>query len=261
MKGPRRPSPFPNSQYLPRGRIIPPRGTAASVKAVSGGGASAPVADSAGQDMSACDEALIAEFIEAGKSLYERGYATGAAGNMSVVLEDGTVLATPSGSCMGRLDPATLSRVRMDGEQVAGAKVTKEIRFHLAIYRNNPSLKAIVHLHSCYCTALACLDNLDKESVVRPITPYVVMRMGDIPLVPYYKPGSDMLATELARLAPGHNAFLLANHGPVTCGRNLTEAVNNAEEFEAAARIFFTLQGVRDHIRYLTDEEVAQLRK
>ncbi|MDO5537461.1 MAG: aldolase [Desulfovibrionaceae bacterium] len=207
------------------------------------------------------DAALIAEFVETGKSLYDRGYATGAAGNMSAVLGDGTVLATPSGSCMGRLDPATLSRVRMDGEQIAGLKATKEILFHLAIYRNNPALKAIVHLHSCYCTALACLDNLDPASVVRPITPYVVMRMGDIPLVPYYKPGSPKLAEELAALAPGRKAFLLANHGPITCGKDLTEAVNNAEEFEAAARIFFTLQGNRDHIRYLTSEEVAQLRK
>lgn len=210
---------------------------------------------------SEADKALIAEFVEAGKSLYDRGYATGAAGNMSVLLEDGTVLATPSGSCMGRLDPETLARVRPDGEQIAGAKATKELRFHLAIYANNPDIRAIVHLHSCYCTALSCLDNLDVNSVVRPITPYVVMRMGDIPLVPYYKPGHPGLAEELARLAPGHKAFLLANHGPVTCGKDLTEAVNNAEEFEAACRIFFTLAGHRDHIRYLTSEEVSQLRK
>lgn len=207
------------------------------------------------------EQELIREFVEAGKTLYDRGYATGAAGNMSLKLGGGRVLATPSGSCLGRLDPDNLSIVDMQGAPLSGPKATKEILFHLAIYRNNPAIEAIVHLHSTYCTALGCLDNLDPANVVRAITPYVVMRMGDIPLVPYYKPGSPMLATELERLAPGHKAFLLANHGPITCGKNMTEALNNAEEFEAAAKIFFTLQGQRDHIRYLTSEEVEQLRK
>lgn len=207
------------------------------------------------------EQETIKEFVEVGKTLYDRGYATGAAGNMSVRLEGDRVLATPSGSCLGKLDASTLAVVTMDGVQLSGKKATKEIRFHLAIYRNNPEIRAIVHLHSTYCTALGCLDNLDKSSVVKPITPYVVMRMGDIPLVPYYKPGSEMLAKELAALAPGHKAFLLANHGPITCGKTLVEALNNAEEFEAAAKIFFTLQGHRDHIRYLTSEEVDELRK
>lgn len=207
------------------------------------------------------DQQIIDEFIATGKTLYDRGYATGSAGNMSAVLGDGTVVATPSGCCLGRLDPQTLARVRLNGEQFAGLKATKEIKFHLAIINNNPEVKAVIHLHSCYCTALACLDNLDKNSVIRPFTPYVVMRMGDIPLVPYYKPGSDKIAEVLTALAPGHKAFLLANHGPITCGKNLTEALNNAEEFEATARLFFTLQGYREHIRYLTAAEIKELRK
>ena len=207
------------------------------------------------------EQELIAQFIEVGRTLYDRGYATGAAGNMSVKLGENRFLATPTGSCLGKLDPQTLAVVDAEGSQLSGLKATKEVQFHLAIYRHNPAVSAIVHLHSTYCTALACLDNLNPRSVVEPITPYVVMRMGDIPLVPYYKPGSPRIAEDLAVLAPNHNAFLLANHGPITCGRNLTEALNNAEEFEAACRIYFLLRGCRDHIHYLNDAEVNELRK
>lgn len=205
--------------------------------------------------------AQIEEFIAVGRSLFQRGYATGAAGNMSLILDEDLVLATPTGSSLGSLDAKRLSIVDMKGNLISGDKPTKEVSFHLAIYEHNPNLKAIVHLHSCYCTALSCLKNLDEKSVIKPFTPYVVMRMGDIPLVPYYAPGSPLIARDLAKLAPNHNAFLLANHGPVTCGKNLTEAVNNAEELEATARIYFLLSGIQEQVRYLTDEEVAELRK
>ena len=198
-------------------------------------------------------------FMAVGRSLYDRGYATGSAGNMSMLLPDGRVLATPTGSCMGQLEEHSLSVVSMDGELLAGKKATKEVQFHLALYANNPDIRAVVHLHCTYSTALSCLKDLDPENVIRPFTPYVVMRMGRIPLVPYYRPGSPKLAEELGRLAPGHLAFLMANHGMIACGKTLTEAVNNAEELEAAARLYFVLGNDRDRIRYLTDEETREL--
>lgn len=197
---------------------------------------------------------------EQGRSLYLRGYATGSAGNMSAVLPDGTVAATPTGSCLGTLDPEKLAVVDVHGELLSGPKPTKEVKFHLALYRGNPQLKAIVHLHCTYATALSCLDDLEEVNVIKPFTPYVVMRMGDIPLIPYFKPGSEKLVTALEEKAPGHNAFLLANHGPVVGGSTLTEAVNNIEELEATARLYFTLQSRREHIRYLSDSEIKELR-
>lgn len=205
-------------------------------------------------------EELIAQFIAAGKTLYERGYASGAAGNMSQLLPDGTVVATPTGSCLGLLNPEELSIVDMEGNLISGLKATKEVKFHLAIYKNNPEIKSVVHLHSCYCTAYACLKDLNPQSAIQPITPYVVMRMGEVPLIPYYKPGSIHLAEDIAKVAPGHKAFLMANHGMITCGKNMTEAVNNAEELEAACQTFFLLQACPERIRYLSDEEIAQLR-
>ena len=198
------------------------------------------------------------EMVQLGASFFQRGYATGSAGNLSLLLEDGNLLATPTGSCLGELQADRLSKVTMQGEWISGDKPSKEVAFHRALYLNNPACKAVVHLHSHYLTALSCLNDLDSENCIRPFTPYVVMRVGDVPVVPYYKPGDDRLAEDLAQLAPRYNAFLLANHGPVVVGKSLREAANNTEELEETARLMFTL-GDRS-IRYLTDSEVADLR-
>ncbi len=206
-------------------------------------------------------EEIIAEFVATGKTLYDRGYATGSAGNMSAVLPDGTVVATPTGSCLGRLDPNNLSIVDREGNLLSGPKATKEVLFHLAIYRKNPEQQAVVHLHCSYCTAYACLKDLNPQSVLQPITPYVVMRMGDVPLIPYYKPGSIHLAEDIEAVAAGHNAFLMANHGMITCGRTLNEAMCNAEELEASCKLYFLLRGEQERIRYLSEAEIQELRK
>jgi len=198
------------------------------------------------------------EMVRLGASFFQRGYATGSAGNLSVRLEDGNLLATPTGSCLGELQGDRLAKVTPGGEWLSGDKPSKEIAFHRALYLNNPDCKAVVHLHSHYLTALSCLQGLDPENCIRPFTPYVVMRVGDVPVVPYYKPGDQRLAEDLAQLAPRYRAFLLANHGPVVVGKSLREAADNTEELEETARLIFTL-GDRA-IRYLNDAEVAGLR-
>ncbi len=198
------------------------------------------------------------EMVQLGASLFQRGYATGSAGNLSVLLEDGRLLATPTGSCLGELQAENLSTVTLQGEWLAGDKPSKEIAFHRALYLNNPACKAVVHLHSHYLTALSCLQDLDTNNCIRPFTPYVVMRVGDVPVVPYYRPGDVRLAEDLAVLAPRYRGFLLANHGSVVVGGSLREAADNTEELEETARLIFTL-GDRP-VRYLTDGEVAELR-
>ncbi len=198
------------------------------------------------------------EMVQLGASFFQRGYATGSAGNLSLLLPDGHLLATPTGSCLGELQAERLSKVTLQGEWIGGDKPSKEVAFHRALYLNNPACKAVVHLHSHYLTALSCLSDLDRQNCIRPFTPYVVMRVGDVPVVPYYKPGDARLAEDLARLAPRYSAFLLANHGPVVTGSSLREAANNTEELEETARLMFTL-GNRE-IRYLSTDEVAELR-
>ena len=151
-----------------------------------------------------------------------------------------------------------LSKVSLSGEWISGDKPSKEISFHRALYQNNPACKAVVHLHCTYLTALSCLQGLDTANAIKPFTPYVVMRVGQVPVVPYYRPGDLRLAEDLGKLAPSYKAFLLANHGPVVTGESLREAANNTEEMEDAAKLIFTL-GNRP-IRYLTDDEIAELR-
>ena len=198
------------------------------------------------------------EMVKLGASFFQRGYATGSAGNLSMKLVDGTLLATPTGSCLGELHAERLSKVSLEGEWISGDKPSKEVSFHRAIYLNNPACEAVVHLHCLYLTALSCLQGLDSRNAIKPFTPYVVMRVGDVPVVPYYRPGDARLGEELAMLAPYYRAFLLANHGPVVVGKSLREAADNMEELEETARLIFTL-GDRP-VRYLTDDEIAELR-
>ena len=152
-------------------------------------------------DFAKVEQSLREEMTRIASSFFQRGYATGSAGNLSLLLPDGNLLATPTGSCLGNLDPQRLSKVAADGEWLSGDKPSKEVLFHLALYRNNPRCKAVVHLHSTWSTALSCLQGLDSSNVIRPFTPYVVMRMGNVPLVPYYRPGDKRIAQDLAELA------------------------------------------------------------
>ena len=204
------------------------------------------------------EQALRDTMVMLGASLFERGYATGGAGNLSARLPDGSLIATPTGSCLGRLSAQSLSRVSMSGEHLGGDRPSKEVAFHLALYHNNPDCQAVVHLHCTHLTALSCLAGLDPDNVIRPFTPYYVMRVGSLPLIPYYRPGDERIAEELGRRARDAGAFLLANHGPVVMGKNLVEAVNNMEELEETARLALLLHG--QPIRYLSETDIAELR-
>lgn len=197
------------------------------------------------------------EMVKLARSLFERGYTVGGAGNLSVRLDDKRILVTPTGSSLGRLEAESLSVLDMDGHLLSGKKPSKESVFHLAMYKKNPDCKAIVHLHSTYLTALSCLENLNPENAMQAFTPYYVMRVGKLPVIPYYRPGDVNIARELTERALSGKAFLLANHGVVVTGSDLVDAVDNTEELEETAKLYFILQGQK--IRYLTDSEVKDL--
>jgi len=203
------------------------------------------------------EQQLREQMVELARSMFERGYATGGSGNLSLKLPNGHLLATPTGSSLGRLVAEELSVIDANGEHISGKKPSKEVAFHLAIYRNNLQCNAIVHLHSTYLTALSCLEGLDLNNAIRPFTPYFVMRIGKLPVIPYLRPGEPKIAEELAKLASEHRAFLLANHGPVVTGSDFLDAVDSAEELEETAKLAFLLKDKA--IRYLTDEEVNDL--
>lgn len=197
------------------------------------------------------------QMVELAKSLFDRGYTVGGAGNLSVKLDDNRVLVTPTGSSLGRLEVNRLSVLDMNGNLIEGDKPSKESVFHLALYQANPQCKAIVHLHSTYLTALSCLEGIDTTNAMRAFTPYYVMRVGQLPVIPYYKPGDINIARELSERALQAKAFLLANHGVVVTGHSLVDAVDNTEELEETAKLYFILQG--KNIRYLSESEVKDL--
>ncbi|EPZ00773.1 3-oxo-tetronate 4-phosphate decarboxylase [Mannheimia haemolytica] len=198
------------------------------------------------------------EMVNLARSLFERGYTVGGAGNLSVRLDENRILVTPTGSSLGRLEADRLSVLDMQGNVLSGDKPSKESVFHLAMYQKNPAYQAIVHLHSTYLTALSCLENLDTDNAMRAFTPYYVMRVGKLPVIPYYRPGDINIARELGERALDGKAFLLANHGVVVTGSDLRDAVDNTEELEETAKLYFILQGQK--VRYLTDDEVNDLK-
>src|ERR1700732_1647784 len=189
-------------------------------------------------------------------SLYSRGLSPGSSGNISARLEDGWLL-TPTNSCLGELDPASLSKLDWNGKLISGAKPSKEYFLHLAMYQKRRQSGAIVHLHSSYAAAISCLDGLDPASCIPPITPYFVMRVGKLPLIPYFRPGDKALALEIAKHASRHAAVLLANHGPGVSGNELDSAMYAVDAFAGTSKLMLLLQGQR--IRILDKSQIQEL--
>lgn len=193
-----------------------------------------------------------------GRSIFERGLTAGTSGNISVRTASG-FLMTPTGSSMGGLDPARLSRLDEAGALVDGDPPTKESFLHRAMYEARPDLKAVVHLHSTHSVAVSCLQDIDPRDVLPPITAYYVMKIGTLPLIPYFRPGDRKLADAVRELAGRHHAVLLANHGPVVAGTSLDAAVAAVEELEETAKLYLLLHGHRT--RFLTPAQVEDLRQ
>ena len=205
-------------------------------------------------------ESKVREMIcAAGASLFNRGLTHGSTGNISVKLEDGGWLMTPTGSSLGTLDPARLSLLDEKGRLVSGDAPTKEAFLHTTMYDQRPKAGAVVHLHSTHSVAVSCLECVDHSNCLPPITAYYVMRVGSLPLVPYYPPGDVALAEAVGKLAGKHHAMLLANHGPVVAGSGLSAAMDAVEELEETARLFLMLRG--QPVRALTDAQVDELKK
>jgi ribulose-5-phosphate 4-epimerase/fuculose-1-phosphate aldolase len=181
------------------------------------------------------------KLVSMGQLLYTRQLAHGSAGNLSVRLEDGGILVTPTNSSLGNLDADRIAKVSPEGTHLGGDKPSKEYFFHLAVFEERPTARAVVHLHSTYSVAVSCLDHHHTEDVIPPYTAYHVMRVGKLPLVPYFRPGDRALADAVKTVSREHRSMLLANHGPIVSGGSLEEAVYAYEELEETAKLHFIL--------------------
>lgn len=203
------------------------------------------------------DEATArAAIVRLSKSLFDRGLTPGSSGNISVRLDDG-FLFTPTNACLGFLEAGRLSKLGRDGRLVSGDPPTKELPLHFGFYEARPQARAVVHLHSTYATLLSCLADVDPADAIPPITPYVVMRVGRVPVVPYTLPGSEAVKPLVLARAPDHAAILLANHGPVVAGTSLEAAVYAIEELEETAKLVVLSRGM--DVRRLTAAQVGEL--
>jgi ribulose-5-phosphate 4-epimerase/fuculose-1-phosphate aldolase len=190
--------------------------------------------------------------------MYERGLTHGSTGNISARCDGGWLL-TPTGSSFGRLDPERLSKMDWKGALVSGDAPSKEAFLHLAMYEAREKNAAVVHLHSTHSVAVSLLEDLNPADVLPPLTAYYVMRVGSLPLVPYFAPGDMALAQAVRGFAGRHHAVLLANHGPVVAGSSLSAAADAVEEVEATAKLYLMLRHAK--VRCLTDAQVAELRR
>lgn len=209
--------------------------------------------------MNGTDEAAAArsEIVQVARSLFDRGLATGSSGNLSVKLGDGTMLVTPTNASLGRLDPERISHLAADGALLEGDAPSKEAFLHRAIYAARPQARGIVHLHATYSAAVSCMDGLDADSCLPPLTAYFVMKIGALPLIPYHRPGDEALTSAIEGLAPDHDAMLLANHGPIVSGPTLRAATDAIEELEETAKLFLLLRG--SDTRPLNEDQIAEL--
>jgi ribulose-5-phosphate 4-epimerase/fuculose-1-phosphate aldolase len=187
-------------------------------------------------------------------SFFARGYAFGSTGNLSLAVDE-RVWITPTGASLRNLRPDMLAAIDFEGRPLNANKASKEFPFHLAAYRgSNGRAKALVHLHCTYSVALSCLD----ESM--PVfTPYYLMRVAPLAVLPYFRPGSEDLAAAVGGAAAAHDSMLLRNHGVVCLGRSMDEAVDRAEELEETAKLWFLLR--KECVRTLSPEQCAELER
>jgi ribulose-5-phosphate 4-epimerase/fuculose-1-phosphate aldolase len=198
------------------------------------------------------------QLCEFGRSLYNRGLTHGSTGNLSARLPDGNLLVTPTGSSLGRITPENLSVVTPRGELVSGPQPTKEVPLHQALYSTRrDKAGAVVHLHSCYATALSLLPTDNEGDWLPHLTPYGIMQLGQVRLLPYFMPGSPEIGSAIKGLAGKHSAIMLANHGPVVSAKTLEAAVYASEELEAASKLAYLTRALEPSA--LTAEQVNDL--
>lgn len=174
------------------------------------------------------------DLVFLGRWLYRLGFAPGTAGNLSVRLDDGTLLVTPTGANKHMLRRRDLLLIDLEGRVLEGTRrPTSELGMHLAFYQQREDVRAVIHAHPPLATAFACSGRALEELICQE----AAMTLGPVPLARYATTGTDEVAESLRSLIPHHDAILLASHGAVTCGPSLFEAFFRMETLEHVAQI------------------------
>lgn len=177
-------------------------------------------------------------------SLFQRGKATGSVANLSFLHED-KIYITATGTCFGTLKPDEFAVLDMDGNQYHHVKPSKEWPLHLSVYKAKPDIGAVLHTHSTYSVLWSCLPGLNESDCIPDHTPYLKMKLGNVGLIPYEKPGSQELFHAFEKRVKDCDGWILSHHGPVVPGKDIMEAFYILEELEESARIAWELRKER----------------
>ena len=204
-----------------------------------------------------CETQLREKICLLAKSMFDRGLTGGSTGNISARTEDGGLLVSPTGTSFGRLDPGRLSRFDANGTLISGDKPTKEMPLHTAFYDTRSSAGAVVHLHSCHSVALSMMPDANEDDFLPRLTPYAIMKLGKVKLLPFFMPGDAAMGEAVRGLAGKRSAVMLANHGPVVAGKDIEAACNAIEELEDTARLAMMTRSMSP--RGISDADVQRL--
>lgn len=204
------------------------------------------------------------EICRVGKSLFDRGYAHSTAGNISVRTDQG-FLITPTDACLGFMEPEQIAFVDLQGQQTSGAPASKTLSLHQAIYRSDPEARCVIHTHSTHLVALTLMGVWTPEDILPPITPYYVMKVGHVPLVPYHRPGDPNVAKRVAALIEEGlradkplRAVMIERLGPNVWHRSLSAAMAALEELEETAKLWLLSGRAVDP---LSEAAIAELKQ
>ena len=172
--------------------------------------------------------------LDIGRRMYAKDFVAANDGNISCRISDGSVLMTPTGVSKGFMTADMLVNVSLDGEVLSsGAKPSSEVKMHLRVYKENPSMAAVTHAHPPFATACAVAG----LALDMPIIPEAIITVGTVPCVPYALTGTQALADSIAPYCNAYYALLLANHGAITWGTTIIEAFYRLEVVEHYAKI------------------------
>lgn len=202
---------------------------------------------------------------ETGASLYARAYVHASAGNISVKLDDGSFLITPTDACLGTLIPQELAHVDAQGVQLSGARASKTLALHRAIYQAAPQARCIIHTHATHLVALTLKGVWHVDDIVPPITPYFVMKVGHVPLIAYQRPGHPDVAVQVSHTLQRFSqrgtplrGVMLERLGPVVWHESPAQASAVLEELEETAKLWLLSHA---QVSALDDARIEELRQ
>ena len=200
-------------------------------------------------------QTLKRQLVEAGRRTYERGYVASNDGNISARIDENRIVITPTGVSKGFMKPEDMVVVRMDGKVIsAGKKPSSEVFMHIQVYKDRPDVNSVCHAHPPYATGFAVAGLALDQCVL----PEVIIALGNVPLVDYGTPGTDEFYKPVVPLLPDYDAFLLANHGALTVGKDILNAYHKMETLEHFAHITFVANAL-GHVTTLPGKEVKKL--